>query len=239
MLLNIFWGATSILIIHNVFKSYCPTLYQKLLILGIYNTVYAYSNVQIVCANLYNSRMYHNDCFEFIENGEQVLKIAVDADVASIIPTLKQNEPLYYDFILYEHECNTIMYLNIPITLEYIESNISFISFTVYFNDATFNIYLSNKNQYNYYIVNNIINKAFLIYYFNHFLHIYCDDFTFEATIIDHNVNIIYFNEKDCIIINKDDYTLIKDDVGDIVDIDDEIVSEGDSDKSEKSYDLL
>ena len=243
MFLNIFCGTTSIIIMHNLFKTWYPALYQKIIYAGIYNTIYVYSNIQLIYTKylMYNMKMHHTNCFEFIDNGDPILKMAIDNDFVSIIPILKQNEPLNYDFILYEHNYNTIIYCNIPLNLEYIVSDITFLLFTVSFNDKTYDISLFKKNQFNFYIVNNIIDKQFSIYYFDHFLNIYRDDFTYEATIIDHNVNSIQFSDEDCIIINKTDYTLIKQDAINTVGAD-EIVksdSDNDSDKSELSYDLL
>ena len=247
MFLNIFYGATSILIMHKLFQICYPILYQKLLMFGVYNTVYAYSCGQLMCAKyLQNFKINHNDCFNFISNGEHIRGLSIDKDFVSAISTLKQSEPLDYDFILYEHDYNTIIYLNIPINLDYIVSDITFLLFTVCYDDKIYDIALSKINKYNFYIVNNIIDKQFLIYYFNNYLKIYINDFTFQATIIDHNVNLIYFTEKDRIIILKDDYTLIKDDAVDSEndnDCDDNVKNDSDSDsgksgKSEISYDL-
>ena len=96
-------------------------------------------------------------------------------------------------------------------------SDVKFITFKVCYNCINYDIELSKKNQYNFYIVNNIINKAFIIYYFRKFLNIYVDDIEYDAVIIDFDVNIVSFTDKDCILINKEYYKLIKKELDKVV----------------------
>lgn len=114
---------------------------------------------------------------------------------------------------------NKIILHSQPFILEYEVSNIKFILFEVIFKyEISFKLYL-NTNEYNFYIVNNIIDKRFIIYFLNKYnickLKDYYNDLenieNINIKIIDHNVNIKEFilTDKQYIKILKDDYIYI------------------------------
>lgn len=111
---------------------------------------------------------------------------------------------------------NKIILHSQPFIFEYEVSNIKFFLFEVIMEyDKSFKLYL-NTNEYNFYIVNNIIDKRFIIYFLNQYnicnLKEYYDDLEkiekINIKIIDHNVNIkeFFLTDKQYIKILKDDY---------------------------------
>jgi hypothetical protein len=138
-----------------------------------------------------------------------------------IIELKKIIEPLDYDFIIYSEKdyemdkINKVFYSHFPQLFDYTISNIKFLSFFLYYNNTSIEIELFNQ-IYNYYIINNIINKQFIIYYllnikkmkdfsFNCF-----SEFKYKLQLIDHNVNILHLDETDEIIIEKKNYIIRK-----------------------------
>ena len=142
MLSNISYRVTSILIAHEVFKFYCPKLHQKLLLAGMYNTIYLYSRIQLIFEKyLHNLQINNTNCFDFIDNGEIRAGISFENN-RQVISRLTNIEPLDYDFIIYEHDHNRIMYFNIPLNLDYIVSDVKFITFKVCYNCINYDIEL-------------------------------------------------------------------------------------------------
>lgn len=107
---------------------------------------------------------------------------------------------------------NKILYTNTKMILafdEYTISNIKFFAVELTYRDEIFLIELNSKKD-NYYIVNNVLNKAFFKYYLTIVLEIDIDynNFDYTVTIIDHNVNLIKLTPNDYLIIKKDDYEI-------------------------------
>jgi len=82
-------------------------------------------------------------------------------------------------------------------------------SLTVKFNGAKYQIKLSNENE-NYYIIGNKINLLLISYLLKKQHNIVCDEITgtYELDVIDHNVNMKTFTEKDEILFKENDYTV-------------------------------
>jgi hypothetical protein len=95
----------------------------------------------------------------------------------------------------------------------YEESSFKFISINLTYNNKTYPIYLKN-DEYNYYIVNNIIDKIFFQYYLVNILKVklieQLHDFRYILEIMDHNVNMFSLNESQYIIFKKDDYSVLQ-----------------------------
>lgn len=101
-----------------------------------------------------------------------------------------------------------------PFHSNYEVSNIKFILFELIYNNTSFKINLKSE-EYNYYIVNNIIDKHFLIYYLTH--HLSRGNLTkeeipktdsFSVKLIDQDANSreIEISNNNFIIIKKDTY---------------------------------
>ena len=88
-------------------------------------------------------------------------------------------------------------------------SNISFISLILTHNKIEYKIILKN-NEFNYYIVNNVINSTFLHFYLKFILKSTINlDTDYVLTLIDNNVKVLILDNNDSIVINKDDYNIL------------------------------
>jgi hypothetical protein len=109
-----------------------------------------------------------------------------------------------------ETKCvNNVFYTSFPTTFDYKLSNISFMSIELEHENKIHSINLKN-NKYNYYIVNNCLNKMFFKYYIKNVLktQINTDTFDYKLSIIDNNVNIITLLPNQYILILEDDYQI-------------------------------
>lgn len=112
---------------------------------------------------------------------------------------------------------NKVIFYSYPKTLDYIVSNIQFITLDLHYDNKTYSICLKNK-KHNYYVVNNCLNKDFFKYYIKNVLsinNITFDNFDYKITLIDNNVDIFELSNKQYIIIGENDYELksIEDDL--------------------------
>jgi hypothetical protein len=79
------------------------------------------------------------------------------------------------------------------------------------YDDKTYSIDLHNNNNNNY-IIGNVLNSAFYKDYLTNVLNIIIDNnkpFLYELELMDHNVSMVFLNEKQNIIIEKDDYKIV------------------------------
>jgi hypothetical protein len=92
-------------------------------------------------------------------------------------------------------------------------SDISFIALYLHYNDSQYHINLKT-DKYNYYLVGNVINKLFLQYYINTVLNnknfTIDDKNSYRLELMDHEVNMIYLDIEDIIIIEKNGYSIKK-----------------------------
>jgi hypothetical protein len=102
-----------------------------------------------------------------------------------------------------------------PTELSYELSNIRFIALYLKYDDKTYSIDLhnnNNNNNNNNYIIGNVLNSAFYKDYLTNVLNIIIDNnkpFLYELELMDHNVSMVFLNEKQNIIIEKDDYKIV------------------------------
>jgi hypothetical protein len=94
-------------------------------------------------------------------------------------------------------------------------SKIVFIALYLNYNDVRYNINLKTE-EFNYYLVGNIIDKQFVQYYINNILKLnFCykeeDLLTYQLELMDHEVNIIILNACQYILIEKDSYQILND----------------------------
>jgi hypothetical protein len=128
---------------------------------------------------------------------------------------------LIYDFIIfsdYEKVTETMQKVNkvlffglpkFPLNFEYTLCKFSFMAITVKFNGVKYPIKLSSEME-NYYIIGNKINLLLISYLLKKQHSVNCDEVTgvYELDVIDHNVNMKTFNEKDEITFEENDYTV-------------------------------
>lgn len=136
-------------------------------------------------------------------------------DIKSYIPTSAYNLVTIFDFII--PELNENKKQNILTFIpddcndcKYELSNISFIALYLKQDDNSHIINLCENNN-NYYVVGNIINSAFLKYYLKNVLNVIIDNdklFVYTLELMDHNVNMVYLDETQSIVIQKDGYNI-------------------------------
>jgi len=103
---------------------------------------------------------------------------------------------------------NKVFYYDQPTYIEYTVSNIKFFSVELLYNHITYSIQLQT-DSYNYYVVNNIINRIFFKYYLTNILNIVVfEPFVYSVQIIDHNVNLIQLLPDQYLIIKENDYEI-------------------------------
>ena len=187
-----------------------------------YNIIYFYGVCQIKCNQIYNYiflylKKYIKDepktevtVFNITTNKivfekaydetfnkiKELLKIELDNPVVILISDSSHiNKKILYELEI----CNKQFEL----------SEISFIALYLNYDNTRYHINLKT-DKYNYYLVGNIINKLFLQYYINTVLN--HTNFTIDDTklysleLMDHEVNMIYLNIEDTIIIEKNGY---------------------------------
>jgi hypothetical protein len=200
-----------------------------------YNTLYNVSVCQIQYNKLKNVFIqYFNIVKEYLENKNIIDRVKLTNQVIHIIDkygnipikasfsdkinwieVATQNfEPKFHvGLFLYDKnglECTNIVYNEtIPDTKEYQLSKISFMMVELEYENITHLIDLKNT-EWNYYIVNNSLNKNFFKYYLNNCLNVTIneDNFYYKVTILDNNVNFITLLPEQYIIFNENDYTI-------------------------------
>jgi hypothetical protein len=154
---------------------------------------------------------------EFISNGQ------VNFSVSREICMKDRNSfPIAYDFIIFsdvDKVTRDDMCVNKKIqksietnNFSYEISNISFILTEIIIGDKTFKVDFKTKD-YNYYVVNNIFNDKFILYFLNKYYSYEIKDFQpetiklFTLNVIDNNVDMHEFDKNINVQIQKDKYT--------------------------------
>jgi len=205
-----------------------PEKYEQIIISTSFNLIYIYSHLEIFSYKLYNINLksfvdkflkkknQKNNIIQIKNNGDNHIKYCTDniddlfVDDGQSIYIFSDNEKAY------ENKCvNKIISHSPKILTNYEESNVNFLLFEVNLSEKNVKIDLKTNN-YNYYIVNNIIDKKFIIYYLinskilaiNDELHTSIKNDTIKVKIIDSNVNVkeLEITDKKFITIKKDEY---------------------------------
>lgn len=202
-----------ILLFNNLFIMYYfyADFSDNLIIYFSYNCIYYYSKLQMgytkinTYINCVKNKIVIPYDIEFIQNGKIIYKT-----YKKNIGLIKEMPP--FDFIIYsdntlynDNHINKIIYYSIPKDFNYTKTNFKFIIVNLLQNNHNFQLNLSNNN-YNYYIVNNVINDKFLLYFLNNIekCKIQLTDYTLQ--IMDHNINEIEVLSNESLIFNNDDY---------------------------------
>ena len=225
--------------IENIFENQINNLNISIMCLG-YNLVYCYSLAQIkynkiknvvntlsntIINTLINSskitilkkeKIYIITTYDSGSKvNELILNLNDSLDIANCLLENKDN----FDLIIVSdkkggsEQINYIHYTEFPQILDdYKHSTIKFFSVELEYKDTIHSIELTNEN-YNHYIVNNVLNKHFFKYYLTNVLNIEIDKNTFDynLSVIDHNVNIVELTQNDSLIIKENNYELIID----------------------------
>ena len=231
-IVTIFKSVIFMYLLNNYIKHNYPEKHNELLIALSFNTIYMGSVLQIKFKkmikyiNQTNPRLleffnkYKNiKDVEFILDGKVFYSTTRENIVNHIVHMVKEDFIIYSDYVTSNNECinKKIMLFKEISTYEdfiYEVSDIKFMLCELVVGEKTYKITLkSDIENYNYYLVDNIINKKFLIYYLIEF---YNEDFNkstdkFILKLIDHNVNVCEIdmtNDSNYIRIKKDSYII-------------------------------
>jgi len=178
-----------------------------------YNIIYFYGVCQIKCNQIYN---YLLPFFKKDEAKTEV--ILFDISNNTVLKKEYDEDFLKMDFltpvvILISYSSNInkkILYHIEPEICNQLEpSDIAFIALYLNYNDVRYHINLKT-DKYNYYLVGNVINKLFLQYYINVILNninfVIDDKKSYSLELMDHEVNMIYLDITQSIVIEKNGY---------------------------------
>lgn len=219
-------------LLNNYIKHNYPEKYNEVLIALSFNTIYMVSVVQIKFIKMikyinqtnprllefFNKYKNLNDV-EFILDGKVFYSTTRENIINYIVDIVKEDFIIYSDYATTNND-NECINKKIIITNEnstdkdfiYEVSDIKFMLCELVVGEKTYKINLKN-DKYNYYLVDNIINKKFFIYYL---LDHYGEDINkttdkFILKLIDHNVNVCKIditNDSNYIQIKKDSYII-------------------------------
>ena len=226
--------------IENIFENQINNLNISIMCLG-YNLVYCYSLAQIkynkikyvvnTLSNTIINTLINSSKITILkkekiyiittyDSGSKVNELILNLnDSLDIVSWKMENGRDTFDLIIVSdkkdgsEQINYIHYTEFPQILDdYKHSTIKFFSVELEYKEAIHSIELTNEN-YNHYIVNNVLNKVFFKYYLTNVLNIEIDKNTFDykLSVIDHNVNIVELTQNDSLIIKENNYELIID----------------------------
>ena len=201
-----------------------------------YTTIYIYSNVQIMGLRIYkhvypfikltstsvltilkkysviNETIVLNP-IQFYKDGSLILKKMISSNFNELLEIEQDKKD--YNFMIYT-DCsnypfnNVVYYHDIPEIFSYNVSNIKFLALALTFNNIEYDIKL-HTTEHNYYIVNNIIDQSFLLYFMKNVLNLKINetsDFKYTLLLCDQNAEMKELNETDRLIIYKDSYEI-------------------------------
>jgi len=214
--------------VNNKIDDLKPIVEQKLITLG-YNIVYCYSSCQIY---LNKFKAITKPYVSFIIKNTNLINDPPPKKIVSIYKDGKELEKLIYysnkfeeskytntenqyDLLIMsdkkgETKCvDKIHYTSMPLSPDYNQSKLKFMSMEITHNDKTHQMYLKTET-YNHYIVNNVLNQNFFKYYLTNILNVEInnDNFDYKISIIDNNVNMFELTPKQYLIIKDDDYEI-------------------------------
>ena len=225
-------------LVNDYLKNNYQDKYNYLITNGGFSLIHMYSKIQILCNKLAESNpkivhlinqmfnnsyssMYEPD-IEFILDGH-VNFLGTKEEL--IKDGITYCSDLDYDLIIYsnydeDHKIvNKTIFTKMPgeADFNYSTSDIKFVLSEVEINDKTIKIEFKTDN-YNYYIVNNVINHKFLEYFLKKYYQREIMDFhefekpfqDMKLKILDHNVEKQEFDLKHVLKINKSDYSKIE-----------------------------
>jgi hypothetical protein len=215
-------------------NNYVQTNFKNTLINLTYTYIYYYSRVQLyliqfniikkkvikfISSNIFKKNASEN--YEIIKNGkiQTITKQILDNDTDLINSC---HLIIYSDYTENDdNQCINKIVLHPKAynsSNDYTTTNYSFIQSNIVFEDGT-EIDLKFKNEnYNYYIVGNIINKKFILYFLRKHYTNHVKDFSdnfitnYKIKIIDQNINILQVNDNEVLEMKQDNYTIYKED---------------------------
>jgi hypothetical protein len=213
-------------LLNDYVKRTYPKKYEDFLVTASFNTIYAFSVIQIkikqaqkyiLNANprltklleTYNKTLIKNT-IDFILNGKIIFSTTI------LTPDI--DHPKKYDFILFSDSATSnkkiLESVDANKNYDYEMSDIRFMLIELKIGDNTYKIDLKS-DVYNFYVVGNCFTKQFFVYYLTEILH-HCDHINtetkFNLKMIDPDVNAIEFDftdKNESILLEKNGYTLL------------------------------
>ena len=167
--------------------------YPNLALSFMYQCVYYYSSLEMLYLKLYKYNLKHltyaspsNTKIEFIKNGKIV-------------------DPCDCHFMIYSQNNEKRIIKAASKGKTFIKSSVSFILFNIELNNKTISLKLSS-DDYNYYLVGNVIDSRFLWYFLNKHYNLGLTEpvTNYTLNIIDNNVNIYSIKYPECFEITPD-----------------------------------
>jgi len=220
-IINIFTLGTGF----HIFMTYCfPNEYNVALLNLSFYAILFYTHIEMTA-----KKLYFHPSFKPVKSFIETLNKKSEIDIIKfnqiMFSTNKKyisvHQFLLYDFIIFSDyervtesspKVNRILFFGLPklpLNFDYKLCKFSFMSLTVKFNGIKYQIKLSNDFE-NYYVVGNKINLLLISHLLKKQYNVNCDEITgiYELDVIDHNVNMKTFNEKDEIEFKENDYTV-------------------------------
>lgn len=221
-----FFRFNPINIFKNIILNYKNNINNSIIYLS-YNIIYYITGVQILYNKSYkiikpfvlfitsyiksNPKPSKTYDINIITNGDVIITINKENLKNNII----YDKNINYDFILYSHIINKVLYKTVPSDYNYNILSYKFIN-TELITKTKKKLNLSFvTSNYNYFIENNFINKEFILYFIK--TH-YKDFFTslqddelieYKMNIIDNKINIIEISSLNTILLKKENYVII------------------------------
>ena len=170
--------------------------YPNLALSFMYQCVYYYSSLEMLYLKLYKYNLKHltyaspsNAKIEFIKNGK-IVDPEEDCDC---------------HFMIYSQNNEKRIIKAASKGKTFIKSSVSFILFNIELNNKTISLKLSS-DDYNYYLVGNVIDSCFLWYFLNKHYNLGLTEpvTNYTLNIIDNNVNIYSIKYPECFEIMAD-----------------------------------
>jgi anionic cell wall polymer biosynthesis LytR-Cps2A-Psr (LCP) family protein len=223
-------------LVNDYFKHNYTEKYNTIITNGGFSLIQLYSKIQILCNKLAASNPLivnlMNQIFNNAHSSDPDVEFILDGYVNFLVTKeelvkagVRHCNEIDYDFIIYSNYdkvnkiVNKRIFTKMPCEADfhYSTSDIRFILAEVEINDKTIKVDFKTDN-YNYYIVNNIINHKFLEYFLKKYHPREIMDFhefekpfqDMKLKILDHNVEKQEFDLKHVLKINKVDYSKIE-----------------------------
>ena len=184
----------------------------------IYNIIYYYSVCQIKCNQVCSYLLPYFKSAEIIN----LIKIEQFDFNTNKLTTILEKELGLVDklkndlFIVSDASSKSLIIANKIETCDFTfdQSEIVFIALYLNYNDERYNINLKT-DEFNYYLVGNVIDKRFIQYYINTVLKLKFNyeknKETYQLELMDHEVNMINLDANQSIIVEKKGYRIVND----------------------------
>lgn len=195
-----------------------PNYLLNLLYNVSYNSIYYYSKLQLSFIKTKNNITTYAKSVPFLNNLLTYMKPDTNLDIytytvvndyLTICTKFNEEQNLDYKCVLhYKPDDEKKKYIE---SLEHNQSNYKFILSEITINDKKIVIHFTT-DKYNYLIVHNKLDKDFIIYFLKTHYNELIKDLEIEnytIKIIDHNVNIVEFDNTKSLLINKSGYEIL------------------------------